>query len=128
MSEFEKHRGRSDGLQAHCRACRVTINRMSHARHKDTLREYKKKFRLRNKLLVLEYLRRHPCVDCGEPDPVVLEFDYQGEKREAISSMIRWQTSWRAIEEEISRCQVRCAKCHRLKTAREQGWFRARIQ
>ena len=128
MSEFEKNRGRRDGLQAHCRACRVTLNRLSHARHKETLRGYKKKFRLRNKLRVLEYLRRHSCVDCGETDPVVLEFDHQGEKREDIASMVRWQTSWKAMEKEISRCQVRCANCHRRKTARERGWFRSKAR
>ena len=128
MSEFEKHRGRHDGLQAHCRRCRIEMNRLSHARHKDTLRNYKKKFRLRNKLLVLEYLRRHPCVDCGQANPIVLDFDHQGKKREDISSMIWSQTSWKAIEKEIARCDVRCANCHRIKTARERGWFRSGLE
>ncbi len=126
VSGFGKHRGRSDGLQAHCRVCRVTINRLSHAGRREKAREYKKKFRLRNRLQVLEYLRRHPCVDCGERDPVVLEFDHQSEKRHDIASMIWWQTSWNVIEEEISRCQVRCANCHRRKTAHDLGWFRSK--
>lgn len=64
-------------------------------------------------------------MDCGESDPVVLEFDHLREKRDTISSLLRWQTSWPAIEREMSRCAVRCANCHRRKTALERGWLKA---
>lgn len=101
--------------------------KLSRARHRDTRRAYRNRFRRRNKLLVIEYLRKHPCVDCGETDPVVLEFDHCGEKRDAISSMVGWQTSWSAIEKEMALCAVRCANCHRRKTATERGWLRARV-
>ena len=127
MSEFEKNLGRYDGLQAHCRRCRVTINRLSHARHKDTLREYKKKIRLRNKQRVLAYLLRHPCAHCGEPDPVVLEFAHRGKKKADIASMIWTETCWKVIAREMRRCKVLCANCHRRETARERGWFRAAL-
>jgi len=68
-----------------------------------------------------EYLAAHPCVDCGETDPIVLQFDHVAEKRRDISEMVRAGFSWPAIESEIARCQVRCGNCHRRKTAREQG-------
>ena len=124
MSDFHKNRAKPGGLQAHCRACRARIIKLSRARHRQTRRDYEKKFRLRNKFLRMEYLRTHPCVDCGESDPVVLEFDHCGPKRHEISNMLTSQTSWSAIEKEIAKCVVRCANCHRRKTDRERGWIR----
>ena len=40
--------------------------------------------RRRNLLLLLDFLREHPCVACGEPDPVVLDFHHVGEKTAGV--------------------------------------------
>lgn len=74
---------------------------------------------------ILQYLREHPCVDCGETDPVVLEFDHvRGKKVAPISYLVRGTYGLEAIKREITKCEVRCANCHRRKTARERGhWF-----
>lgn len=75
----------------------------------------------------LAYLRQHPCVDCGEADPVVLEFDHMSDKLGDIAVLARkWR--WSAIEREIAKCEIRCANCHRRKTARERGYYLWRVQ
>jgi hypothetical protein len=72
--------------------------------------------------LIYEYLLTHPCVDCGENDPVVLEFDHvTGEKKYNIADVIRSGRTWQAITKEIEKCEVRCANCHRRATARRKG-------
>lgn len=72
---------------------------------------------IENRRKVREYLSIHSCVDCGEPDVVVLEFDHvRGEKRNSISVMMSRGCTWATIEDEIAKCEVRCANCHRRIT------------
>jgi 5-methylcytosine-specific restriction endonuclease McrA len=71
---------------------------------------------------IFNYLRGHPCVDCGEPDVIVLDFDHQRDKKHAISRLVCSNKSWGEILVEIEKCEIRCANCHRSKTARQFGW------
>ena len=66
----------------------------------------------------------HPCVDCGETDPVVLEFDHLRDKRFAIRLSAHGR-NWQTILDEIEKCEVVCANCHRRRTARRRGALRA---
>ena len=73
-----------------------------------------------------EYLACHPCVDCGEADIIVLQFDHVvGKKRGNVTSLAR-RNSLDIVKAEISKCEVRCANCHVRKTAKEQNWYKAR--
>jgi hypothetical protein len=73
---------------------------------------------------VLAYLRARPCVDCGERDPVVLEFDHLGAKRSEISTLVRRGVRHAVLGAEIAGCDVVCASCHRRRTARRGRWRR----
>ena len=57
------------------------------------------------------------CVDCGESNAVVLEFDHvRGVKKSNVSDMANQSYSFKTIQEEIDKCEVRCANCHRIVT------------
>jgi hypothetical protein len=56
------------------------------------------------------------CVDCGEYNHIVLDFDHLKDKKYNISRMIHDGFSWAAIKKEISKCEVVCANCHRIRT------------
>jgi len=87
--------------------------------------ESRNKLRERNARKVFEYLTNHCCINCGESDPIVLEFDHRdrNDKIESVSQLIR-NSSWKRIELEIQKCDVLCANCHRRKTAAEFNYKR----
>jgi len=74
-----------------------------------------------------EYLRRHPCVDCGLSDIRTLEFDHRdtGQKSAAVAELARNGYSLRRVQAEIELCDVRCANCHRVRTHKQRGWWGA---
>lgn len=88
-------------------------------------REYMRKRKGRYDLrpFVRQYLLEHPCVDCGEADPIVLEFDHRDRttKRFNISRYASSRTmKAETLLAEMEKCDVRCANCHRRKTVKEQ--------
>jgi hypothetical protein len=115
--------------QVRCRCCTAAQVRRHYKRNRHY---YITKARARNNCVyqdqrerVLAYLSEHPCVDCGEADVVCLEFDHvRGRKRGNVAHILG-DHSWEVIEAEIAKCVVRCANCHRRKTARQRGWYRA---
>jgi hypothetical protein len=66
------------------------------------------------------YRETHPCVDCGEPDAVVLVFDHRpgSIKKAAVKSLC----SLKGVQAEVAKCDVRCANCH-LRRHRALGGF-----
>lgn len=109
-----------------CKECKNSYNKHWYKTnaedHKKHVVSNKKKYRLENWNYVFSHLTDHSCVDCGEADPVVLDFDHvRGVKTENISRMIGTYSPT-SLKEEIEKCEVRCANCHRRKTAKEQGW------
>lgn len=106
---------------------RQAYDRRWYAENKDRLRDEKNKrvrdTRNRNGIYVFNYLKEHSCIDCGEDDPIVLEFDHRGNKERNISDMMRGSYSLETVKKEIEKCDVRCANCHRRKTAKQFNWY-----
>lgn len=61
--------------------------------------------------------KRHECecARCGEDRPECLDFHHEGDKERGIARMVVHGYSRENISEEISRCTVLCANCHRLE-------------
>ncbi len=115
---------------AYCKKCFNTYVRKKYyvnlveerKRHRDQKIINKKEY---NEVIV-KYLMQHPCVDCGETDVIVLQFDHRDEKSFTIGGNCNNKVSATLIE-EIKKCDVRCANCHVRKTAKEQNWRRYQI-
>ena len=65
------------------------------------------------------------CADCGNDNPMVLEFDHvRGKKKNNISNMVKSYYSWRSISDEINKCDIVCANCHKIRTHAQQGTYK----
>lgn len=113
-----------------CKACNKKYRKKYyHANKEKSIRHSKittDNLRIRNKQFVWDYLKENPCVDCDESDPIVLEFDHrEGEKKiKDISRMVNQSFSLEKIKEEIKKCDVRCANCHRKKTCQRGNFYK----
>ena len=85
--------------------------------------ENTKRYVKRNQEYVLTILQHSCCIDCSEADPVVLDFDHvdREEKFRSVAKLIRQGAALVKLQAEIDKCVVRCANCHRRKTAKELG-------
>lgn len=67
-----------------------------------------------------EYLRQvksRPCADCGVQYPYyVMDFDHREGEKEFFEMNRVSYVSMRAIKQEIEKCDVVCANCHRERT------------
>lgn len=63
-----------------------------------------------------ELKRDYECTECGEDRAPALDFHHEGEsKNEAVSKMINDGYGKERIMEEIEKCEVLCANCHRVR-------------
>lgn len=109
--------------QSSCKTCTRKRTREHYHKNKTIYAERKVRYRKQIRKFVYNYLLEHCCVDCGESDPVVLQFDHVGEKTSNISLAIWRGWSKSKLLKEIEQCQIRCANCHTRKTAKEQDWY-----
>lgn len=127
FSEFHKHSAKADGVQSACKSCRKKENAVHYSKTKEKHAGKRKISALAlinaNRKVVYDYLNSHPCIDCGNRDWRVLEFDHVRDAKEFnISNLINGYSQEKLLT-EIKKCAVRCANCHRLVTAsRLNSW------
>ncbi len=66
-----------------------------------------------------DYKKTRVCMDCGfkgSKCPQVLEFDHLRDKKFEISLHKRYILSLDRLKEEIEKCELVCANCHRIRT------------
>lgn len=113
--------------QSWCKSCMSEYHStryLSHPTYKRDMLLCRKKHIEEARLFVINYLSTHPCVDCGEPDIIVLEFDHRGDKLRNLSRMVNNGNSLKTLQREIDKCVVRCANCHRRATAKQFNTFK----
>lgn len=81
----------------------------------------RREYRAKQKVMINMIKIERGCTDCGYNDNAYgLQFDHMRDKEFAISNKCG-QVSDERMLREIAKCEVRCATCHMVKTARERG-------
>ncbi len=128
IGDFAWRRKAKGQRDTFCRPCRSKYGKKHYAanrqRYIDQAQIQKQKLMLERTMYLIEFFETNVCVDCGEKDPVVLEFDHLRDKSFAIGPQLS-RRSWQSILDEMEKCEVVCANCHRRRTARRRGSLRA---
>jgi len=75
-----------------------------------------------NKQRLADYKAAHPCADCGwgswSPDyhPSAMDLDHLPEHKKHLNVSDMMTHKWEHIANELAKCDVVCARCHRLRT------------
>ena len=128
--EFQ-FRDKSKGIRKkQCKSCVKNYREEYYSNNRDKAIEYSKittkDRRIKSQQYVWDYLLKNPCVDCGESDPIVLEFDHKDDVEKVLSISRATQYGWslEKLQEEIDKCDVRCSNCHKRRTAIQFDWYK----
>lgn len=128
-SEFRVNKSKKDGLQNYCIPCDKENQKQWYLKNSEKHREKNSKRTKEttkiSRQYVLDHLKDHHCVECGEADPIVLEFHHLRDKSIGISKLISQGYSLDTLKQEMDKCEVLCANCHKRKTAKEFNWYKA---
>lgn len=126
LSEFRKRNKDTEVRISYCHECWKDYSR-EHYRTKG--RQYyldsNKDRRKRNRQFVFNYLKTHPCEECGENRIATLQFDHIDLKTKDFTIGKKAHiSSLEKIKKEIAKCRVLCANCHAVHTANQFGWYK----
>lgn len=83
------------------------------------IRDYSAKKQVEKREFIAE-LKSHPCHDCGGKfHACAMDFDHlEGESKiDSISTLMRnMRVTLKRLKEEVAKCELVCANCHRVRT------------
>lgn len=126
LESFARRTASADGRQPRCRSCWAAWYLANKDGHVAEVRRRNAARSAANRARLTAYLLANPCVDCGEGDLRVLDLDHRdrAQKRDVVSRLV-FRAPWETVARELTLCDVRCANCHRRRTAQQLGWWSA---
>lgn len=97
---------------------RAVHNRTYYENNRESVKARNKASRDRAAAFVFESKLNKPCLDCGGVfHPVCMDYDHvRGKKISNVSEGVTKGWSLGKLAEEIAKCDLVCANCHRLRT------------
>lgn len=136
VADFSKDKSRQDGMNPLCKPCAKATRQAYLEKHPDAQREAYAKWyakpenakransasiernRERADLLIKQF-KSHACMDCGNTFPTCcMDFDHRLGAEKSFELRYR-NFACKPIEvliDEIAKCDLVCANCHRIRT------------
>lgn len=112
VDNFVPHKTGVFGVTPRCRSCLREVQKVS-------LASVKRQMVIAERVSLLNDLRSRPCSDCGGTFPTVcMDFDHRdpSDKHSEVTSLAFGRLD--TLLAEIDKCDIVCANCHRIRTAK----------
>ena len=102
-------------LVSFCKECKRDYNILHYKANKDEYVDRNKKRRDEKRAYIEEVKKKSSCVSCGIKDYRVLDFHHISptEKKWNVSAISKIPSMTR-LKQEIDKCDILCANCHRI--------------
>jgi uncharacterized linocin/CFP29 family protein len=111
--------------QSRCRSCQSTALKAWYGKnadsHKRSVAAYNGDLKRSKQALIRDLKASSPCADCGGRFHfAVMDFDHleRFSKERNISELVHSAHTVAKLMDEIAKCEIVCANCHRLRTFR----------
>lgn len=113
LIEFNKHKGKPDGHQYHCKDCQAKATKKHYENNKESYLKRAKD----NRTSVIEYIQKvknASTCKCGEDNSATLVFHHKNkeDKLFEISAHRKLGRGLKKVKEEIRKCTIMCSNCH----------------
>ena len=118
IENFGLDKRRKDGRRPDCRSCRSVVSKREWENLPEGVRAgriARTLERKRERQMIVLRAFESGCVDCGNLDVRVLEFDHLGDKEANVAYLVHSGTVEKLLA-ELEKCDVVCANCHKIRT------------
>jgi len=108
-----------------CKNCNKKYNKEHYQKNKIKYLEKSKSYEKNNRKYMYDYLKNHPCEECGETRIAALQFDHIEIKNKSFTiGHYGRKTGIVKLKEEIEKCRILCANCHAVHTSEQFNWYK----
>jgi hypothetical protein len=123
IDNFSSKKSSKDGLFIYCKNCVRKINIDWKIANKERTKFNQKERYRRNRKRLNDYKKTLKCSRCSENHPRCLEFHHRDPSTKLTNITYVGNTwGWKRLMEEINKCEVLCANCHRKETFKDEEY------
>ena len=129
LKKFPVNNTKKDGVDYSCRKCRSTYLRSHYLSNKSQYKKRADAQRKKMQELLFSLKDGKSCKDCGRKFPsCAMDFDHKDRKLKLsdVGLLVSWGKE--TLLKEVGKCDLVCANCHRIRTAKKSGKFRTNLK